>query len=66
MDPQSLGGKVPPLELYDLRSDSDEMTNLVGAPQHRGEVDRLYAALRQWVKDTADPAVAPPDTPPHS
>jgi hypothetical protein len=42
------------------------MTNLVGAPQHRGEVDRLYAALRQWVKDTADPAVAPPDTPPHS
>jgi N-sulfoglucosamine sulfohydrolase len=66
MDPQRLGGSVPPLELYDLRSDPDEMTNLVGAPQHRGEVDRLYAALRQWVKDTADPAVAPPDTPPHS
>ena len=66
MDPQSLGGKVPPLELYDLRSDPDEMTNLVGAPQHRGELDRLYAALRQWVKDTADPAVAPPNTPPNS
>ena len=66
MDPQSLGGKVPPLELYDLRSDPDEMENLVGAPQHRHELNRLFSALRQWVKDTADPAVAPPGTPPHS
>ena len=66
MDPQNLGGKVPPLELYDLRADPDEMKNLVGAPQHRTELDRLYSALRQWVKDTADPAVAPPSTPPHS
>lgn len=65
MDPQSLGGKVPPLELYDLRADPDEMKNLAGAPQHRRERDRLYATLRQWVKDTADPAVALPSTPPN-
>jgi len=28
MDPQSLGGKVPSLELYDLHSDPDELRNL--------------------------------------
>ena len=65
MNPQSLSGKVPPLELYDLRADPDEMNNLAGTPQHRRELDRLYATLRQWVKDTADPAVAPPGTPPN-
>ncbi len=64
MDPQSLAGKVPPLELYDLRSDPHEMKNLVGAPQHRLELQRLYAALRQWAKVTADPAIAPPANPP--
>jgi N-sulfoglucosamine sulfohydrolase len=60
MDPQSLGGKVPPLELYDLHSDPDEMNNLVASPPHRAERDRLHAALRRWVTATADPAVNPP------
>ncbi len=64
MDPQNLGGKVPALELYDLRSDPDEMKNLVAAPAHRAELDRLYTALRHWAKDTADPSIAPPATPP--
>lgn len=63
MDPQSLGGNVPPLELYDLRSDADEMKNLVGTPQHHRELNRLYAALRQWVKDTADVSISPPVAP---
>jgi N-sulfoglucosamine sulfohydrolase len=64
MDPQSLGGKVPVLELYDLRADPDEMRNLAKVPANRAELDRLYRALRQWVKDTADPAVQPPEMPP--
>lgn len=64
MDPQSLGGTVPPLEFYDLNSDPDEMRNLAAEPSNRAELTRLYSALRQWAKDTADPAVAPPASPP--
>lgn len=59
MDPQNLGGKVPVLELYDLRSDPDEMRNLADEPIHRSEQDRLLDALRNWVKSTNDPAVNP-------
>jgi len=64
LDPQSLGGKVPALELYDLQSDPDELHNLAARPEHAAQRDRLYAALRQWVRDTADPAVNPPAVPP--
>ena len=63
MDPQSLGGKVQALELYDLQTDPDEMHNLAGSAEARSNRDRLYAALRQWVCDTADPAVQPPSIP---
>ncbi len=66
MDPQALGGNVPALELYDLQSDPDEMKNLAGSPEQRVHLNRLYAALCQWVRDTADPSVTPPPTPPGS
>ena len=66
LDPQSLGGKVPALELYDLQSDPDEMHNLVGDQKHRAELERLYAVLRQWARDTDDPAVHPPPTLPRN
>lgn len=59
-DPQKLGGKVPAVELYDVKSDPDEMHDLAGAAAARPHRDRLYAALRQWVRDTADPATQPP------
>lgn len=61
MDPQSLNGKVPAIELYDLKSDPDEMRNLVGDSMSRPELKRLYAALRKWVVDTADAGVKPPN-----
>ena len=60
MDPQSLGGKVPALELYDLHSDPDELRNLAADPGPRATRDRLYAALRDWVRATHDAAVHPP------
>ena len=60
LDPQSLGGQPPALELYDLQTAPDEMRNLATAPEHRADFRRLYAALRRWVADTADPAVSPP------
>ncbi|MEY2878240.1 MAG: hypothetical protein RLZZ15_620 [Verrucomicrobiota bacterium] len=60
LDPQSLGGQVPALELYDLATDPDELRNLAADPAHRAARDRLYAALRNWVRTTNDPAVSPP------
>ena len=64
MDPQNLGGKVRPIELYDFQSDPDEMHDLAGDAKSLAELNRLYSALRDWVKDTYDPAVHPPSTPP--
>lgn len=63
MDPQSLGGKVPALELYDLQTDPDEMQNLADNFAARPHRDRLYSALCRWVVATADPAVQPPPLP---
>jgi N-sulfoglucosamine sulfohydrolase len=64
MDPQSLGGKVPALELYDLRTDRDEMRNLAADPRHHDELERLFAALKKWNSDTQDTAAPlPPNLP---
>ena len=61
MDPQSLGGTVKAIELYDLKADPDEMHDLAGDAASRSELDRLYQALRVWVRKTEDPSVNPPE-----
>ena len=66
MDPQGLGGAVPPLELYDLKNDPDEMHNLVSVPEYSSDRERLYAALCVWVRNTKDSSVNPPRTLPPS
>lgn len=60
MDPQSLDGKVPAIELYDLKKDRDEMRNLAGDARHQPELQRLYGELCKWVRETSDPSVKPP------
>ncbi|NJM38192.1 MAG: sulfatase-like hydrolase/transferase [Akkermansiaceae bacterium] len=60
MDPQSLNGNVPALELYDLKTDLDEIRNLAGDPSSRTELKRLYTRLRDWVEQTEDTGVKPP------
>ncbi len=57
MDPQSLGGTVPPIEFYDLNTDPDEMHNLAGETKVPPDLGRLYAALKDWVRQTNDQAV---------
>ena len=59
LDPQSLDGNVPRLELYDLVQDPDEVRNLADDPSCRDHTYRLLAALRDWVHKTSDPAVQP-------
>ncbi len=57
MDPQELGGDVPPLELYDLQTDADEMRNLADDPEFRDHQSRLLAALSDWVAKTQDTSI---------
>jgi len=59
MDPQSLGGSLLSLELYNLETDPDELNNLAAETRHRPELVHLHAALRRWVNETGDPAVQP-------
>ena len=47
-----------------VRGAEVEMRNLAGDSTHRAELDRLYLALKNWVRDTHDPATKPPDNPP--
>jgi len=59
LDPQSLDGNVPNIELYDLTNDPDEVRDLANEQAHRETTDRLLVALRNWVQETSDPAVHP-------
>lgn len=58
MDPQNLGATVPMLELYDLKSDPDEMQNLVDDEKHLATKNRLLTALCEWVEETEDMSVS--------
>ncbi len=63
MDPVKLGGKPAAFELYDLQEDRDEMHNLARDPAHRPELERMYAALKQWSADTHDTTAPLPPLP---
>ena len=47
--------KRPMVELYDLRRDPHQLTNIAGWPEHRAAGQRLRDALDRWMRDTADP-----------
>ncbi len=64
MDPETLHGTVHPIEFYDLKADPDEMNDLAHDAKSEPELNRLYAALRRWVKQTSDISVNPPEVAP--
>ena len=47
--------KRPAEELYDLRRDPDQITNLAGTPAHRAAQRRLRDQLDRWLRETGDP-----------
>jgi hypothetical protein len=51
-----------PEELYDLDVDAMEFHNVAGEPAYRPVLERMRAALDQWIEDTDD--IAPQDTRP--
>ena len=54
------GHEHPPVELYDLSTDSDELENLAGRPE-MAEMERdLDARLWRWMDETGDPLLAGP------
>lgn len=48
-------GQAPEFELYDLKSDPDELTNLAGLNAHAAMQERLRERLHAWFKRHADP-----------
>ncbi|MBP8256019.1 MAG: sulfatase [Opitutaceae bacterium] len=44
----------PPIELYDLAHDPDELVNLANDPAHEPVADTLLLELDRWMRDTSD------------
>ena len=49
----------PPEELYDTEADPYEVRNLVGDPAHRHALDRLRAAMDEWMLESRDTGLVP-------
>ena len=47
--------KRPAEELYDLRKDPYQITNLAGAPEYAAAQKRLRGELERWMRETGDP-----------
>lgn len=55
----------PPFELYDLRTDPDEMNNLAGNPEYAQIEDDLRQRLLAWMQETNDPILTGPIASPY-
>jgi len=47
--------KRPAEELYDLKTDPDQVVNVAGRPEYASELKKLRARLERWQRDTRDP-----------
>ena len=52
-------GKRPAEELYDLRNDPHQLTNVAEKPEYADALKRLRARVDEWMKQTHDPRVDP-------
>jgi arylsulfatase A-like enzyme len=53
--------KRPAEELFDLKKDPDQVTNVAGQPSYAAEQKKLRAALDRWMQETADPRASNDD-----
>lgn len=54
-------GKRPAEELYDLRKDPNQITNVAGQPAYTTAQAQLRAQLDHWMKESADPRAVKDD-----
>ncbi|HLJ96109.1 MAG TPA: sulfatase [Gemmataceae bacterium] len=54
-------GKRPAEELYDVRNDPYELTNLAARPEYAQTKSKLRAELDEWMRQTNDPRAAGED-----
>jgi len=52
-------GKRPAEELYDLRQDPHQLTNVAARPEYAGALRELRARVDGWMRSTGDPRVDP-------
>ena len=50
-------GRRPAEELYDVRTDPDQVNNLAADPRHAAVKERLWNELRTYLKENGDPRV---------
>ena len=60
MYPQGFGITLPTFELYDTKTDPDELTNLAEEPAQQANRKRLTELLQSWVRETKDSAIRSP------
>ncbi len=51
--------KRPAVELYDLRSDPHQLTNVAQEARYEAVRDALLARIRNWMEETNDPRLDP-------
>jgi hypothetical protein len=52
-------GKRPAEELYDLRNDPDQLTNVADKPEYADALQQLRKRVDEWMKQTHDPRLDP-------
>jgi N-sulfoglucosamine sulfohydrolase len=55
-------GKRPAEELYDIKSDPDQVRNVAADPKYAKIKTQLSARVEQWMKQTGDPRASNPRT----
>lgn len=51
--------QISHMQLFDLQADPDECHNLIGRPEHAGQVQRLLALVRRWQAAVGDRLALP-------
>jgi arylsulfatase A-like enzyme len=54
------------MQLFDLKNDPDEQTNLIDAPERAGEVTRLLALMKDWQVKSDDTVKLPEKSNPYT